>query len=121
MNLLELRAHHRQQFHPTQDWFVHDDFMRTPAPIARPVMRNVHYCDYEPTSTNMVEPLPLAVTMALLFLQNPSHIMWGGYYWCRDVDNIGQRVYVGQNGRGFEIHRHLRLTSRWGIAQVEAG
>lgn len=118
MNLFELRAHNRQQFHPTQDWFVDESFMRTPAPSGLVRLANIITLDERPAALHR---LPLAITMAQLYLMDPSSAMWLRYYWCRDVDHELQQVYVGDNGRGFEIHRHLNLTRRWAIALIEIG
>ena len=59
--------------------------------------------------------LPFAATLAGLYARNRHHYIWTRYIWTCDLDRHGQRVYVGDNGRGLEIHRHLHLTDRWGV------
>lgn len=58
-----------------------------------------------------------AVELAALYVESTTHPIFRDYLWTSDMDQQGQRVYVGgtANGKGFEIHRHLRLTERWGI------
>jgi hypothetical protein len=52
--------------------------------------------------------------LAQLWLERPDDPIWERYLWTSDRDSTGQRVYVGQNGYGLEIHRHLHLSERWG-------
>jgi hypothetical protein len=54
--------------------------------------------------------LPLAVDLAHAYVNDPTNEIWRYKLWCRDVDHEGQRVYVTDNGKGLEVHRHLHLT-----------
>lgn len=115
MTLRALRVLHPELFHPTQDWFEGEAFMDAPLPL------DAHRSP--PTSAPFVSPslltpaitLPTALELALLYVEEPTHPIWRRYLWTDDTDRQGQRVYVGDNGRGLEIHRHLHLTDRWGV------
>ena len=67
------------------------------------------------------DDLPNAATLALLYVRFPDDPIWRRYLWTSDTDSHGQRVYVGENGHGLEIHRHLDLTERWGYPQWYEG
>lgn len=112
MNILSLRAAAPHLFHPTQDWFLGEAFMTRECPLPLP--------STPPLSVLLVplwDILPPAVTLVALYVQHPGDAVWQDYLWTRDTDAYGQRVYVGgtANGRGLEIHRHLEITSRWGV------
>lgn len=107
LSLREMRRMHPDHFHPTQDWFVDEEFMDlTPRRLPLPAYL---------TRTGMTEPQATAADLAALYLADPTLPMWTRYLWTCDHDRHGQRVYVGDNGRGLEIHRHLHLTDRWSI------
>ena len=110
MTLRELRARHRWAFHPNQDWFDAEPFMdRQAVPV--PLPSNV-------TTATETLGAPLLVSTASLcaaYVTAPQNLIWKRYLWTADIDHLGQRVYVGDNGKGLEIHRHLHLTDRWGF------
>lgn len=112
VTLRELLQRHPNAFYP-QAWYLDEPFMDAVVPNT-PVDPPT---DVAPGSlVSSVFELPHVATLALCYVCNPLHPCWQRYLWCRDTDMQGQRVYVGTNGRGLEIHRHLHLTSRWGIA-----
>lgn len=109
-----------------QEWFDGEAFMDTPHPIpGRGGVLPTQILTASPgllrESADIIDvaiaphELPLAVELAALYLHAPAAPCWRRYLWCRDTDAQGQRVYVGCNGHGLEIHRHLHLTDRWGI------
>lgn len=109
MTLAELRQANRQLFHPTQDWFECEDFMKrevawSPAPTS---IKTAYTADGATS-------LPYAATLAGAYIYDTENPAWKRYIWTADVDSHGQRVYVGDNGKGFEIHRHIHLTARFG-------
>jgi len=108
MTLAEMRARWPEKFY-RQDWFTGEAFMdREPRPwLGRPARID----DFLPCG----EVPYTAADLALLWLQDPTHPMWARYLWTSDVDHLGQQIYVGQNGHGLELHRHLHLTDRWGV------
>jgi hypothetical protein len=65
--------------------------------------------------------MPSAVELVALYVLDREAEVWRDYLWTSTLDSQGQRVYVGgtANGRGFEIHRHLHLTERWGVPTWE--
>lgn len=109
MTLREMRRRFPEGFCP-QDWFDAEPFMdREPRPwLGWPGAVS----DFLP---GQVDPPYTAADLAALWLQDPDNRLWIRYLWTSDTDAHGQRVYVGQNGRGLEIHRHLHLTERWGV------
>jgi hypothetical protein len=107
MTLRELRTAYRVLFHPTQDWFEREAFMDRPAPPIRWPF------DVAPFLAPHDALVP-AVALAQRYVEHPAAECWHRYLWTADVDHEGQRIYLGVNGRGLEIHRHLTLTARWG-------
>jgi hypothetical protein len=114
VTIRRLREHYHTFFHPTQDWFEHEPFYDEPLP---------RYMAHDGTPTGR-EPLtspprsmPSAVELVALYVLDREAEVWRDYLWTSTLDSQGQRVYVGgtANGRGFEIHRHLHLTERWGV------
>lgn len=114
MTLRELREAHPRYFHPNQDWFDNEPFMDRDS-LFNPWLdstRPVAFCQTEEPSG----PLFSAAQLFLLYkdgYRGPD--LWLNYLWTSDLDSHGQRVYVGDNGKGFEIHRHIHLTARFGV------
>lgn len=118
MNLRELRAKHPDLFYP-QDWFDGELFMERDQGyrergliMPTGVSYNGMPLEYIPPGT--VDFLS-AVGLARLYTIHPTAEIWRFYLWTSDFDGQGQRIFVGDNGKGLEIHRHLRITERWGI------
>jgi len=112
MNLLDIRREHPELFCPGQVWFEQEAFAhRDATPIYVMPTRS------EPRAPSAREYLPRAADLAHLYVHSPNDPIWRDYLWCVDVDAEGQRVYVGgtANGRGFEVHRNLVITERWGV------
>ncbi len=113
MTLLEIRAAYPRLFNRGQSWFIDEPFMRAfPNDEANP---------FPPTQLVNIgaapavdASLPLAVDLAAAYVLRPTDPIWKNWIWCRDVDRIGQRIYVGKTEKGFEIHRHLHLDEKWG-------
>jgi catechol 2,3-dioxygenase-like lactoylglutathione lyase family enzyme len=118
VNLHALRREHSHLFYGSQSWFIGEPFMLTKlpadAPATIPEVKPVAHWLRDGTSP--ARKLPLAITLASLYVQYPDDPIWSRYLWCADLDSQGQRIFVGDNGKGFEIHRHLRITARWGMA-----
>ncbi len=114
LTLIELLAKHRGLFY-SQSWYKDEAFLRTLPNERDPrtPTRVTHLGKVPPASKN----LPLAVDLANAYVRDPMAEIWDGYLWCRDKDRHGQRVFVGglANGHGFEIHRHIHITERFGV------
>ena len=115
--ILEWRALFPTLFHPTQDWFNTEAFAAFPSsiPLATPTGRTD-----EGKLVEELRPPPFlhrAVELVAAYVQDPGAGVWRDYLWTSDEDQYGQRVYIGgtSNGRSLEIHRHLRITNRWGV------
>lgn len=114
MKLRDIIAAHPAMFYP-QTWHEGEAFMDacpTPGIVGQPA-RSVP----TPCPDFMSWPFHTAATLVQLYVQEPGNPVWLDYLWTRDTDKHGQRVYVGgvRNGQGFEIHRHLHITERWGV------
>jgi hypothetical protein len=117
VNLYRLRLIHAPLFHPHQDWFAAEPFMLDPmahelatAPVGRACAGILPTADEAAT-------LPRAVDLAATYVMDSRNPIWQDYFWTSTVDRHGQRVYVGgaRNGLGFEIHRHIHITERFGV------
>lgn len=108
MTLRDLIAAHPDRFYP-QTWYADEQFLDlTPRAIGWPS---------DVLATGTIDPQATAADLAALYLEHPDCPLWSRYLWTCDHDRHGQRVYVGDNGRGLEIHRHIHLTSRFGVPQ----
>lgn len=114
MTLREMLREWPEIFYP-QTWYLDEAFLDITLHPHRPVRPPTRVQTWSPASRPVY--LPHAVDLALAWKSNPLSACWSRYLWCIDRDQYGQQVYVGTNGRGLEIHRHLALTSRWGVAQ----
>jgi hypothetical protein len=109
MTLRELRRVHPGLFHPNQDWFRAEPFMdqqAIPVPMPDGMLTT--------TDATVAPVLMSAASLCALYVTAPELPIWSRYLWTADKDHKGQRVYIGNNGHGLEIHRHLHLTERWG-------
>lgn len=115
MTLREIIAANLDMFY-AQSWYAGEAFMD--AESTGPVIPKgvAPYRDIGAHTLAGCE-LPTAAALAAGYLLTPSGSVWRDYLWTADTDGAGQRVYVGgtANGHGFEVHRHLHLTERWGI------
>lgn len=114
MNLLELLGAFPGMFY-RQAWYRDEAFLRTLPNERHRVAPTVIRAGVVPDAS---DDLPLAVDLVNAYVRTPSDPVWQGYLWCRDTDAQGQRVYLGgtSNGKGLEIHRHLHITERFGVA-----
>jgi len=107
MTLRELIARFPDRFY-AQTWYGGEAFLdREPRPW-------LGWPDWVDPFLPEAHPAYTAADLAGLWLEDPTRRLWIYYLWTSDLDAQGQRIYVGQNGRGFEIHRHLHLSERWG-------
>lgn len=111
MTLRRLLAKHPAAFYP-QTWYWNEEFLDTPGTAAVFALSAVTSADIVP---RFDANLPTACDVAFALYMKAHTSDTTPYFWCSDTDALGQRVYVGQNGTGIEIHRHLTLTSRWMI------
>ena len=111
MTLRELREAHPTLF-MEQDWFDGERFMQSRV-----------YTQPNASMPLSIEPERSTVEVnaayfAGLYVQNLDDPIWERFIWTSDFDHMGQRIYVGGIGQakkpGFQIHRHLEITSTWG-------
>lgn len=117
MNLRELRAAHPDLFYK-QEWFESEAFMDRPLTMDIPksiIVVGAHV----PSAGHYIALYP-AVVLAHFYVQQPDWIQWRRcYFWTSDYDREGQQVFVGDNGKGLEVHRNLRLTDKWQVPAWE--
>lgn len=113
MTLREILAAHPDRFY-RQSWYEREAFLDIDVQTA------VRLPAFTVCATPNGQELPRAAMLAALYLQYPKAPIWDKWLWCRDTDHLGQRVFVGgvsvSNGYLFEIHRHLHITPRFGVA-----
>ena len=117
MTIREMRERYPKLFYP-QVWFAEEAFVDTPLPEGAPTKlpEERHYIGIPPEMiiwdhTDAVS----AVELVNLFVLFPNDPLWHSYFWTTDVDRLGQRIFVGSNGMGLEIHRHLHISHRWAV------
>lgn len=116
MTLRELMRTHRGLFY-AQSWYAKEGFMDEP--IALPSSSVLGPPCFVPgLMPNEGEGIP-ALHLATAYVLSARDPVWHHWLWTSDHDRFGQRIYVGigPEQRGFEIHRHLHLTDRFGIPQ----
>ena len=111
MTLADVLVEYREMF-CRQDWYDGHTFL-TVDHTDWPVVTRVSRFGGVPVQYD-ADLLP-AVALVFQMLNVPDSPLWRWYLWTADLDDLGQRVYVGQNGRGIEIHRHIHLTTRFAI------
>jgi len=114
ITLRAMLAHSPALFYP-QTWYAKETFLDTPDDaVATP--KGIQCVGLIPTPG--LDTLPTAAQLVAAYLTNPTASVWRWFHWTRDVDQHGNAVYVGGIGHddtpGFQIHRHLRITNRWG-------
>jgi hypothetical protein len=117
-----------------QDWYLNHDF------ASKNTLENKWYFlkknildgsrGVEPKNIELFVPdkniLPSAILCSYVFfawwLLNDEILWKNDYVWCGDFDNNGDRIYVGHyidpfglGKQGFEIHRHLSITKKYGL------
>ena len=105
-----LIAQYPGQFY-SQNWYDHQAFMDEPCKnsIVWQPRNAVEWDGHAPMSLQMVP----AVDLAMAYIKSPNRPIWKDYLWTASFDDHEQRVFVGDNGYGLEIHRHLDITGRW--------
>jgi hypothetical protein len=111
VNLRALRAALPDLFYSGQTWFDREPFMDVEHDPTRPLA----FPEFARAASANHESTVPAFLLALLYVHYPNNPIWSKYLWTSDFDRQGQRVFVGQNGHGFEIHRHLYVTERFGL------
>ncbi len=111
MTLREMIDAYPEKFYAGQTWFDGEAFMDTEVERFDLPVQVDGLCgcgEWHQTSYT-------AADLVWLWLNEDMTEFHDRYLWTSDTDSQGQRVYVGQNGKGLEIHRHLHLTDRWGV------
>jgi hypothetical protein len=116
LTLTNIRRAYPKLFHRNQDWFEGEAFMdKIAEPIASlPVFEQWSFPYLFPKQDCQRVS---AASLAWLYVQNPDAEIWNQYLWTDDLDSQNQRVYIGgkSNTGKLEIHRHIQITSRFGL------
>jgi hypothetical protein len=114
LTLREIIDANNHLFYP-QTWMNGEAFMdRIAEPLPLPTFSQWSFYYLFPKQESQRAS---AASLALCYVNNPDADIWSKYLWCDDQDSLGQRVYIGgkSNTGKLEIHRHLSITSRWGL------
>jgi len=117
MNLIELRWEFQSLFY-SQDWFWGEAFMERESVGTIVSPTGIAYVGMPPETLGVpiaLEQFVPAVDLAMAYVADPKNDIWNNYFWTSDFDNQGQRVYLGNNGQGLELHRYLHITERFGL------
>jgi hypothetical protein len=115
MTLREIIASHPELFHPNQTWYQGEAFMEREAkPIETPAFSQWSFPYLFPQQQSQRVS---AASLAWAYVRDPNAEVWSKYLWTDDQDSQAQRVYVGgkSNTGKFEIHRHISISSRFGL------
>jgi len=112
-SILGLRDAYPELFPLGITWYLDEPFAKLVLPPLLKMPRRVF--GMKSVSPDDGDSLTDTVLLAQLYVQHPESPIWQRYLWTADTDSLGQRVYVGDNGLGFEIHRHIHLTERFGV------
>lgn len=116
MTLREIIASNPDLFRQDQTWWLEEDFVDAPMPKGVfTIPPRFTLFDGQKPRDHQAYKLPLAVTLAWVYVQHPEDPIWERYLWTGDTDAEGQRVFMGVNHGKMELHRHLHLTDRFGV------
>ena len=110
-----------------QDWYLKEEFTQVPLKLGWHLLRKEVFESSRGVSPDELQvkyQWPDAVLCAytfFVFFFCRNIILWEyDFIWCKDVDQNGDRIYVGKytdltgiNNSGFSIHRHLKLRSHY--------
>lgn len=115
VTIREYRKRYRSLFYRNQTWFDGESFIDRETTFQTfTAPKNV--LPYStPPDLDAVD-LPYAVDLIACYVMHPTSPVWLSYLWTADVDRHGQRIYIGVNDGRMEIHRHIRITERFGVA-----
>ena len=105
MTLREMIAAYPDKFYAGQTWFDGEAFMEAEPEWPDLMVPSGYIVPDPPTSSLPHEPVFSAADLAHHWLRCPGDCIWRLYLWTSDLDHLGQRVFVGQNSQGLEIHR----------------
>lgn len=115
MTLREIIWKYPEMFYQPQVWYLRESFVdREAKEISVPSFEQWSFPYLFPKQQDQRVS---AADLCLSYVNNPTAPVWDNYLWTDDVDSQNQRVYVGgkSNTGAFEIHRHLTITSRFGL------
>jgi hypothetical protein len=116
LTLRNIRKAYPNLFHANQDWFEAETFMdKVASPI--PDSFDVEQWSFPYLFPKQETQRVTASSLAWCYIRNPNLSAWDKYIWCDDLDSQNQRVYIGgkSNTGKLEIHRHIQITSRFGL------
>ncbi len=111
-----------------QDWYINEKFVKKTLQYDWYLVRKEIFLEsrgVEPESLLRNFNFPSAILVTYLFfvywLLNNKILFETEYVWCEDLDENGDRIYVGRyndikgiSKSGFSIHRHLKISHIYG-------
>lgn len=113
-----------------QDWYLKEQFIYKPLElkwllVAKNLMDESRGMTVDSILSRYKLHSAVELTFAFFanyFINNGEKLWNNDYVWCSDVDDKGDQIYIGRytdasglNKDGFEIHRHLRIKSNYGV------
>jgi hypothetical protein len=111
-----------------QDWYLNETFINQSLEnkwylVQKNIINNTR--SQLPYNLTIEIKMPSAILCAYAFFSNwycSGNYLWpNDYVWCDNLDNHGDRIYVGRyfdlsknSKNGFSIHRHLSIKQNYG-------
>jgi hypothetical protein len=111
-----------------QDWYINEKFVKKTLQYDWYLMRKEIFLEsrgVEPERLLINFNFPSAILVTYIFfvywVLNNKILFETEYIWCEDLDDNGDRIYVGRyndikgiSNSGFSIHRHLKISQIYG-------
>ena len=129
VNLLSLFGYDSTFNNPgfyNQDWYLNEFFAKKPLEfkwylIKKTLYENSKGLIPEETIYNKLPSAILCTYTFFIYWHINKFLLWENIFiWCKDLDQSGDRIYVGKysnefNNNGFSIHRHLKIKNFHGV------
>lgn len=109
-----------------QDWYIKEPFAKKTLGyrwylIKKTLMEDSKGLIPEETIYNKLPSAILCTYTFFIYWHINKFLLWENIFiWCKDLDQSGDRIYVGKysndfNNNGFSIHRHLKIKNFHGV------
>tara|TARA_B110000037_G_scaffold7366_1_gene7885 strand:+ start:10343 stop:11008 length:666 start_codon:yes stop_codon:yes gene_type:complete len=132
INLLSIYGYDGQTNFPgfyNQDWYINEPFAKKGLDykwylIKKTLNEQSRGLIPEEAIYNKLPSAILCTYSFFIYWHVNKFLLWEDVFvWCSDLDQSGDRVYVGKysnefNNNGFSIHRHLKIKNFHGIVEI---